>query len=118
MGQRTRPARSPGCAAARVCLHPARSEVVGPRGPDPSDTGAVRCAAVLVAVGACFHPAPPEGAPCANLTDCPSPLVCSNGSCVRTPDDAFEPMDAPIDIAIDADLSCSCQGSTLSCAGT
>lgn len=30
----------------------------------------------------CYHPTPPQGAPCAANGDCPSPLTCQQGVCV------------------------------------
>ena len=68
---------------------------------------------------ACFHPTPPEGAACANGTDCPEPLICDLGVCVHSPHDSAldADIDAPPDVSIDANLSCSCQGATLRCGG-
>ncbi|HVK88140.1 MAG TPA: hypothetical protein VM513_28665, partial [Kofleriaceae bacterium] len=44
---------------------------------------------LLVALLAgCYEPSPPEGAPCTSAGSCPSPLVCDQGLCVRTPRDA------------------------------
>lgn len=72
----------------------------------------------MLVLGACFHPTPPEGAPCANGTDCPDPLICDLGVCVRSPHDAGpDDADAPPDVSIDANLSCSCVGATLTCGG-
>jgi hypothetical protein len=55
----------------------------------------------FVALAACYRPSPPEGAPCANGIDCPAPLVCDRGVCVRDPleDDASIEVDASIDAA-------------------
>lgn len=51
-----------------------------------------RWPALLVGFAACFHPSPPEGAPCAEDDHCPEPLHCFDGACrsMRLPD-------APID---------------------
>lgn len=108
-----------GWPIARVHAHPANPIDVGPRRPDPGDTfGVQRVVVLLVGLAACFHPAPPEGAACANLTDCPSPLICDQGVCVRTGSGVDADVDAPSDAAIDADLSCVCQGgSKLDCSG-
>lgn len=44
---------------------------------------------MLVALlASCYQPSPPEGAPCTRAGTCPSPLVCDQGLCVRTPRDA------------------------------
>ncbi len=103
----------------RVRVNPTERQEVGPRRPDPGDTGQVRSAWILVVLSACFHPTPPEGAACANGTDCPDPLICDLGVCVRSPHDSGldADIDAPPDVAIDANLSCSCQGATLKCGG-
>lgn len=74
----------------------------------------VRCTWILVVLGACFHPSPPEGRACANGTDCPDPLICDLGVCVRSPHDGS--VDA-LDVAIDANPTCSCAGSLLTCGG-
>lgn len=91
---------------------------MGPPRPDPGDTGEVRLAWSLVLIAGCFHPTPPEGAACARGTDCPDPLICDQGVCVRTPRDGAVDdgvIDAPPDVAIDADLSCTCSGGKLTC---
>lgn len=69
----------------------------------------------LVLVAGCYRPAPQEGTPCSALGDCPSPLSCREGVCVR---DAFDAaIDAEIDAMPDADLTCSCASpTTLHCA--
>ena len=71
----------------------------------------------MVALTGCFHPSPPEGAACANGTDCPDPLICDLGVCVRSPHVIDADVDAPPDVAIDANLTCSCAGATLTCGG-
>ncbi len=54
------------------------------------------CVLVAIAVGGCYAPSPPEGAPCSAAGDCPSGLVCDGtGRCTRTPGDA--PGDGPGD---------------------
>jgi len=73
--------------------------------------------ALLLAMVGCYSPSPPEGAPCTSSGTCPSPLVCDDGYCVRTPRDAspidqadldgppvLEP-DAMVDAMIDAPVS-------------
>lgn len=63
----------------------------------------VFAAAILVG---CYSPSPKEGAPCSVNSECPSPLVCTGGACVR------EGTPAP-DAALTGD--CTCEGSTLAC---
>lgn len=70
----------------------------------------------MLATG-CFHPSPPEGRACANGTDCPDPLICDQGVCVRTPHDSGVDDGEPPDVSIDANLSCTCAGATLTCGG-
>ena len=103
---------------ARVHANPTECDEVGPRRPDPGDTGRMRRGWILVVgLSACFHPTPPEGAACANGTDCPDPLICDLGVCVRSPHDSGVDDDVPIDVSIDANLTCACQGATLTCGG-
>ncbi len=102
---------------ARVRPNPSGVDELGPRRPDPGDTGRVRHAWILAVLSACFHPSPPEGKACANGTDCPDPLICDLGVCVRSPHDSGVDIDAPPDVSIDANLSCSCLGSMLTCGG-
>jgi hypothetical protein len=63
------------------------------------------CFTALLA--ACFSPAPPEGSPCLSAEQCPAPLVCSSGTCVRTASDGGTD---------GTDPTCACAGDTLSCA--
>ncbi len=69
----------------------------------------------LLLVAGCFHPNPQEGGACGAGMECPSPLICDLGICVRTPGDGSVGEDAPPDVAVDADLSCSCTGSKIVC---
>src|SRR4051794_16224121 len=64
---------------------------------------------VLLVVAGCYRPTPPEGAACANTTDCPDPLHCYGGICL-----AMEPDGR--DAQPDADPTCSCNSDTLTCA--
>lgn len=60
----------------------------------------------LMALAACYRPVPPEGAPCASGTDCPTPLMCHRGLCVsEAMDDAAIPR---IDAAPDAAQPTGC----------
>ena len=54
---------------------------------------------LVTLLAGCFQPSPPEGAPCTKEGTCPSPLVCDQGLCVRTPRDAstLDERDAPSD---------------------
>jgi len=52
----------------------------------------VRCLAGAVVLAGCFHPTPPEGAPCTTSVDCPASQVCSAGTCASHP-----ATDAPAD---------------------
>lgn len=53
---------------------------------------------ILVALSACYRPAPPAGAPCGPNASCPSPLVCApNGVCEGTELDARASNDARVD---------------------
>lgn len=69
----------------------------------------------LVLVAGCYRPAPQEGTPCSERSECPSPLQCDRGVCVREAVDAAT--DGEIDAMPDADLTCSCASpTTLRCA--
>ena len=79
---------------------------------------------VFAVAAGCFHPSPPEGAPCNANNECPSPLGCFGGFCTKSPADGAAIADAPMGIpdsfsVPDADLSCTCSSATkLTCSGS
>ena len=58
-----------------------------------------RSFAVLGALGGCYKPTPPAGAPCNQASECPSPLMCIAGTCTTT-GDAMMMIDAPADTPV------------------
>lgn len=52
----------------------------------------------LVVMAGCYHPSPPDGAECNQARECPSPLHCDRGVCVRISSAPDAPIaDAPPD---------------------
>ncbi len=73
----------------------------------------MRIAVTAAILAGCYRPSPPAGAECNALGQCPDPLQCIANVCVE-PGTIDAP---PPDVAIDADLTCTCSNATtLSCA--
>src|ERR1043165_9067357 len=60
----------------------------------------LRALAAIAAVG-CYHPHPGSGAPCVTDEQCPASLMCIDGHCGGSPDDAGP------DVSIDAPVDCA-----------
>jgi hypothetical protein len=81
-------------------------------------------AALLAIAAGCYHPSPPEGAPCETTAQCPTPQQCRAGVCALhdavvdagSPDAAALAADAPPPPVDAAPLPCTTAG--LACAGT
>lgn len=56
---------------------------------------------VLGALGGCYKPSPPEGAPCNQASECPAPLMCIAGACSSGSGTMM--IDAPADTPVGPD---------------